>query len=181
MKGIDQGSIPESRSPNLSHSRRRCLGTAGVPRPRPYEWSRSRAASLRSPKIDSALVQHLMHCFLQCTRAIHSTRAENLRQSPFASTGRTSGVRRQNAVSRSGFSRSRHLKPLLLPTKARRTHAPRQTLGESPPGDAEVSPTRLRSGHTVPLGPFVVAIQGITPESQRTGHDCLAMHGSLAW
>ena len=52
-----------------------------------------------------------MHCFPQCMPAIHSTRVQNLRLTLPASSRRTSSVRRQNAISRSGFSRSLHLKP----------------------------------------------------------------------
>jgi hypothetical protein len=54
-----------------------------------------------------------MHCFPQCMPVIHSTHANNLRRTVVSYFGRTSSVRRQNAISRSGFSRSRHLKPRL--------------------------------------------------------------------
>jgi hypothetical protein len=95
--GVDLGSTPESPFRNLDWQ--------------PLQWRkrmravRNRRTGLKGPALPltseaaTANAECTLHCFLQCTRAIHSTRAKNLRLITRLMQGRTSGVRRQNAVS----------------------------------------------------------------------------------
>lgn len=108
--GVDFGSTPQAvRKPCLACVSKKG-GRASRNRRAVSRLARRRATSEIRPRVSNALP---LHCFPQCSRAIHSTRVKNLRLNTPSSTGRNSGVRRQNAVSSGDFSRSRHLKKLV--------------------------------------------------------------------